>query len=339
MSRQVLVTGASGFIAQQLILDLLAGGHRVRGTVRSLAKGEALKQTLAEHSERGAELELVEADLEGDAGWDAAAEGVDVVHHVASPFPLASPNNEMDLIRPAREGTLRVLRAARHAGAKRVVLTSSAAAIAYGWGRDAPEVFNDSHWTQLDGPRPVPPYQKSKTLAEHAAWDFAKAEGMELTAVNPVGVFGPIRSADVRTSVGIVAQLLAGRFPALPRAGVEVVDVRDVAAVHIAAQEDPGTIGQRLVVSDAFFWFRDVADVLREAFPDRAGRIPTRGLPDFVVRLGALFSADLATIAGELGVQRRTDASKARALLGRDLISGRDALVASGASLIRYGAV
>lgn len=339
MSSRVLVTGASGFIAQQLIIDLLAAGHAVRGTVRSLHKGEALKRTLAEHSDRAGELELVEADLERDAGWEAAVAGVDVIHHVASPFPLASPKDEMELIRPAREGALRVLRAARQAGVRRVVLTSSAAAIAYGWGDDAPAVFDDAHWTQLDGPRRVPPYQKSKTLAERAAWDFARAEGIDLTAVNPVGVFGPIRSADVRTSVGIVAQLMTGQFPALPRAGVEAVDVRDVSAVHMAAAETPGTIGQRLIVSDDFFWFRDVAEVLREAFPDHAGRIPSRGLPDFVVRLGALFSADLATIAAELGVERRTDASKAKALLGRELISGRDALVASAESLIRYGAV
>lgn len=340
MSKTALVTGASGFIAQQLILDLLAQGHRVRGTVRSAAKGAALKTALAPHTPRANEIELVEADLESDAGWDAAVAGVDVIHHVASPFPMAAPKNPDDLIRPAREGSLRVLRAARRAGVARVVLTSSCAAIAY--GRDAlPEQFTEQDWTNPDNTADCTAYVQSKVIAERAAWDWVQGEGrgIGLTAINPVAVLGPIRSAQVKTSVGIVAQLMAGKFPALPNAGIQVVDVRDVSAAHVKAMDDPATIGQRYILADRFYWLKDFARVLRDAFPTRASKIPTRSLPDFVVRALALFSGDMKTIAKELGKRRFSSSEKVRALLGRNLIPGDDAIRASAETLIQYGAL
>jgi nucleoside-diphosphate-sugar epimerase len=341
MPRTALVTGASGFIAQQLILDLLEQGHSVRGTVRSLAKGDALRKTLARHDARASEIDLVEADLESDAGWAEAVAGVDVIHHLASPFPMGAPKNPDDLIRPAREGALRVLRAARAAGVDRVILTSSCAAIAYGWGDALPDVLTEKDWSNTNNESDCPAYPASKTLAEKAAWDFAQGEGrgIQLTTINPVGVFGPIRSGDVRTSVGIIGQLMTGKFPALPDAGIQIVDVRDVSAAHIAAMNDPASIGERYIVADEFLTMKDLAEMLRNAFPDRASKIPTRRMPDFVVRLMALFSADMKTIAIELGKRRFASSEKVRKLLGRDLIPAEESIHASAETLIEYGAV
>ncbi len=335
-----LVTGASGFIAQQLILDLLEQGHTVRGTVRAAAKGEALKASLAPHSERASEIELVEADLERDAGWADAVAGVDVVHHLASPFPLAVPKDPDELIRPARDGALRVLRAAKEAGVTRVVLTSSGAAIAYGVKGPMPERFTEADWTDPTHTADCRPYIASKAIAERAAWDYVAGDGqgLELTAINPVAVFGPIRSAQVKTSVDIVARMLDGRLPLLPNVGIQVVDVRDVSAAHIAAMDDPASIGERYIVADAFRWMREVAAVLREAHPDRK-RIPSRGMPDFLVRALALVSGDVRTIASELGKRRILSSDKVRKLLGRDLIPADEATRASAETLIRYGAV
>ncbi len=337
---RTLVTGASGFIAQQLILDLLEQGHAVRGTVRSAAKGEALKTALAAHSDRAAELEWVEADLESDAGWGDAVAGVDVVHHLASPFPMAVPKDPDELIRPARDGALRVLRAAKDAGVRRVVLTSSGAAIAYGVRGPMPAQFTEADWTDPSHTEDCRPYVASKAIAERAAWDYVADEGagIELTAINPVAVFGPIRSAQVKTSVDIIARLLDGRLPLLPNAGIQVVDVRDVSAAHIAAMNDPAAIGERYIVADSFLWMREMAEVLRAAYPDRK-KIPTRGMPDFLVRTLALFSGDVKTIAGELHKRRLLASDKVRKLLGRDLIGAEDAIRASAETLIQYGAV
>lgn len=337
---RTLVTGASGFIAQQLILDLLDQGHAVRGTVRSPAKGEALEQALAPHGPRVGEIELVPADLESDAGWADAVADVDVIHHLASPFPMAVPKDPEELIRPARDGTLRVLRAAKAGGVRRVVLTSSGAAISYGVRGPLPELFTEADWTDPNYTKDCRPYIASKAIAERAAWEYVdrEAPSIDLTAINPVAVMGPIRSAQVKTSVDIVARMLDGRLPMLPNVGIQVVDVRDVSAAHIAAMNDPATIGERFIVADEFRTMRQVADVLRAAFPDRA-RIPTRGMPDWLVRAGAAFSADLKTIAAELGKRRVLSSEKVRKLLGRDLVPADDAIRASGASLVEYGAV
>lgn len=340
MSKHILVTGASGFIAQQLIVDLLESGHDVRGTIRSLARADTVKATLAEHHPRGAEVELVAADLEADDGWNAAVSDVEAIHHVASPFPLGAPKDPMDLIRPAREGALRMLRAAKQAGITRVILTSSCAAICYGYGRKGqPALCTEADWTDVNDVDDTTPYVLSKTIAERAAWDFASREGMELTTINPVAVFGPIRSADVRTSVGIIGQLLRGEFPALPKAGLQTVDVRDVAAAHVSAMDQDETVGERYILANEFFTLREVAELLREDLPQYAAKLPKRDMPDALVKLAALFSPDMKTIAKELGKRRVADGSRIKGILGRELIPGREALLASAETLIRYGVV
>jgi len=337
---RTLVTGASGFIAQQLILDLLEQGHSVRGTVRSAAKGEALKAALGAHSDRASEIDLVEADLESDAGWSEAVAGIDVIHHLASPFPMAAPKDPDELIRPARDGALRVLRAAKGADVDRVVLTSSGAAIAYGRRGELPGRFTEADWTDTTHTADCAPYMASKTLAERAAWDYVAGDGsgLQLTVINPVGVFGPIRSAQVKTSVDIIARLLGGRLPLLPNAGIQLVDVRDVSAAHIAAMNDPASVGERYIVADEFRTLKEVAAVLRSAYPDRK-KIPARGMPDFLVRALALVSGDVATIASELHKRRILSSEKVRKLLGRDLIGADDSIRASAETLIEFGAV
>ncbi|MGC1944765.1 MAG: aldehyde reductase, partial [Candidatus Acidiferrales bacterium] len=243
----VLVTGGSGFIGSHSIVQLLAAGHRVRTTVRSQKREGDVRAMLKEGgAEPGDRLSFIAADLEGDAGWREAAAGCEYVLHVASPFPQTVPKNEDELIVPAREGTLRVLRAARDAGVKRVVLTSSFAAIGYGHkAQQGP--FDETYWTD-PGANDIAPYVKSKTLAERAAWDFIDKEGgnPELSVVNPVGVFGPVLSADYSTSILLVQRLMKG-MPGCPRLYFGVVDVRDVADLHIRAMTDPAAKGERFL--------------------------------------------------------------------------------------------
>jgi nucleoside-diphosphate-sugar epimerase len=262
----VLVTGGSGFIGSRAILQLLASGHQVRTTVRSLKREVDVRAMLKEGGiEPGDRLSLVVADLESDAGWPQAVAGCDYVLHIASPFPPSLPKHEDELIVPAREGALRVLRAARDAGVKRVVLTSSFAAIGYGHKvQQAP--FSESNWTDLAGDD-VQPYAKSKTLAERAAWDFIAREGgrLELAVVNPVGVFGPVLGPDYSTSILLVQRLLDGAMPGCPQLDFGVVDVRDVADLHIRAMTDPAAKGGRfLAVAGDFMSIRDIARVLKK---------------------------------------------------------------------------
>ena len=341
MAKRVLVTGATGFIATQLILDLLSQGYAVRGTIRSVAKGDRLRQTLAAHSSSATELELVEADLESDTGWPEAVAGTDCVMHVASPFPMAPPKDPQDLIRPARDGALRVLRAARDAGIPRTVMTSSCAAIAYGYD-ELPETLTEADWSNPENTSDCPAYPASKTIAERAAWDFVanEAPGMELVTINPVAVFGPIRSADVRTSVGIIAQMLAGKIPLAPNAGLQFVDVRDVSAAHIAAMEIPEAAGNRFALAEDFLTLLDTAAVLRDSFPNYASKLPSRQLPSFLVRLLSHVNGDMKTITVELDKRRYVSGAKAQEiLLKRPYIPARDAVIASAESLIEYKAI
>lgn len=335
----VLVTGGSGFIAGHCIAQLLAAGRQVRATVRTPQREAVvtsmLQQCGAQPDDR---LSFAVADLESDAGWRAAAAGCEFVLHVASPFPLGAPKHEDELIRPARKGALRVLRAARDAGVRRVVLTSSFAAVGYGHAPQS-EPFDETAWTNVDGPA-VTAYTKSKTLAERAAWDFIEREGggLELTAVNPVGVLGPVLGADYATSVRFVKMLLDGAIPGCPRIWFGVVDVRDVADLHLRAMVHPAAAGQRFIASagDAMSLL-DVAHVLKTALGDRANRVPTRRLPDWVVRLGAVFSPSLRQLAPQLGKVRNASSAKARQVLGWTPRPREEAVAAAGESLIRLG--
>ena len=335
----VLVTGGSGFIATHCIAQLLATGHRVRATVRSLAREPEVRATLkSAGADAGDRLAFCAADLTADAGWDAAVAGCDFVLHVASPFPVNVPRHEDELIVPAREGALRELRASRAAGVRRVVLTSSFAAVGYGHPQmDRP--FDESDWTNVDGPG-LTAYAKSKTLAERAAWSFMGREGgdMELAVVNPVGVFGPALAADFSTSIEIIRRMLDGELPGLPRITFGVVDVRDVADLHLKAMTHPEAAGERfLAVAGDFLSMREIALVLRQRLGDAARRVPTRELPDWLLRAVALLDKSVAQIVPELGKRKNATSAKARRVLGWTPRPADEAIVATAESLARLG--
>jgi nucleoside-diphosphate-sugar epimerase len=335
----VLVTGGSGFIATHCILKLLDAGYRVRTTVRSLAREAEVRATLkSAGADVGDRLAFFAADLTADAGWAEAVAGCHYVLHVASPFPVNVPEHEDELIVPAREGALRVLRAARDAGVRRVVQTSSFAAIGYGHAQvDRP--FTEHDWTKPEG-EGVTAYAKSKTLAERAAWDFMAREGgaMELSVVNPVGVFGPALGADFSTSIEIIKRMMDGALPALPRVTFGVVDVRDVADLHLRAMTDPEAAGERfLAVAGDFVSMRDIGLVLRRRLGNAARRVPTRELPDWLLRIVARFDKSVGQIVPELGKRKTATNEKARRELGWSPRSSEEAIVATAESLVRLG--
>ncbi|TLV00378.1 SDR family oxidoreductase [Dyadobacter luticola] len=276
MSNQtVLVTGGTGFVGIHTILQLLQQGYTVKTTLRTLSKTQSIVDALNEAGLTDlSKLSFFEADLTSDNGWDAAVENCDYVLHVASPFPLGEPEDENDLIIPARDGSLRVLKAARNAGVKRVVLTSSFAAIGYGSDRKG-HIFDENDWTDKDAA--IPAYIKSKTIAEEAAWEFVKneGEGMELAVINPVGIFGPIIGGIYPASFeGVIKAILDGNIKESPAFTFGVVDVRDVADIHIKAMLMPEAAGQRfLATSEGAVSFYDVAELIKKERPESASLI------------------------------------------------------------------
>jgi len=336
---KILVTGGSGFIAAHCILQLLAAGHDVRTTVRNL-KREADVRAMLQQGGAAADvpLQFFAADLENDAGWAEAVAGCDYVLHVASPFPPGVPKDENELIVPAREGALRVLRAARDAGVKRVVLTSSFAACGYGQKpQKAP--FDETNWTNPDGDD-VRAYVKSKTLAERAAWDFIAKEGgaLELATVLPVGVFGPVLGPDYSTSILLVQRLMDGAMPGAPRLSFGIVDVRDVADLHIRAMTDPAAKGERfLAVAGDFLTIKQIAKVLKARMGAAAKRVPTTELPNWLVRIAAMNDEAVKQILPELGKMKNASNAKAKRVLGWAPRSNEDALVATAESMMKLG--
>ena len=335
----VLVTGGSGFIGSQAILQLLAAGHLVRTTVRSLRRADDVRAMLTQGGAESCErLSFVVADLESDDGWPQAVAGCNYVLHIASPFPATLPKHEDELIVPAREGALRVLRAARDAGVRRVVLTSSFAAIGYGQEtQQAP--FDESNWTD-PAAADVQPYAKSKTLAERAAWDFIAREGgaLELAVVNPVGVFGPVLGPDYSTSILLVQRLMDGAMPGCPQLNFGAVDVRDVADLHIRAMTDPAAKGERfLAVAGGFLSIRDIALILKDRMGASARRVPTRQLPNWLVRLAALRDPTVKQILPELGKPKNATSEKAQRVLGWAPRSREEAIIATAESLLQLG--
>jgi dihydroflavonol-4-reductase len=333
----VLVTGGSGFIGAHTILQLLAAGHRVRTTVRKPERSKEVPAMLRQGGAQSADdVAFFTADLESDAGWREAVEGCDYVLHVASPLPTRVPRDENDLITPAREGTLRVLRAARESGVKRVVVTSSFAAIGYGH-RPQSKPFDESDWTNLEG-ADVQPYVKSKTLAEHAAWDFIAREGgkLELSVVNPVAVFGPALGADYSSSIAIIKMLMDGAMPAAPKIYFGLVDVRDVADLHLRAMTSPAAKGERfLAVAGETMSLYQIARLLRDRLGASVVRAPRFEAPDWLVRLAAIGIPRLRDALPQLGQIRRSSNRKAVETLGWTPRSNEEAIMATADSLLK----
>ena len=329
-----LVTGGSGFVGGHIVWQLLAAGHSVRATVRSEAKAASLRASLVAvgvpHLDR---LDIFFADLARDDGWAEACVGCDFVLHVAS--PLAATKVEADVVGPAVDGSLRVLRAARDAGVKRVIVTSSCGAIYYGHPlQNAP--FDETSYTRVDGGE-MSAYVKSKALADQAVWSFMDQVGgeMELVSIYPTGIFGPAMGHDYASSLDLIRRLLTGAMPACPDLWFGCVDVRDVASLHLLAMTAPVAAGQRFIASSGpAVSMLDIAQVLRERLGSRANRVPTRKLPDLMVRIMSLFNDDLAALVPLLGKARSATSAKAKQLLGWKPRSWQDAVVAAAESLL-----
>lgn len=336
----VLVTGGSGFIAGHVIDQLLDQGHTVRSTLRSLRKEDAVRSVLRDAGvTRDQALSFVAADLMKDAGWAEAVTGVDYVIHLASPIHAGKVRDEDEVIAPARDGALRVLRAARDAGVRRVVLTSAFHAVGFGHGH-IDHVFTEEDWSPLNGPG-VDVYGRSKILAEKAAWDFIAQQGnkLELTTILPVAVMGPVMGEDVSGANHIVQHSLNGRMPGYPNMFVPIVDVRDVAAAHIAAMTAPGAAGERFLIGtgEPAIAMKEIGAILKQELGEKATKVPTRSIPNFVVRLTALFRAEFKSVAADLGYVKRVSVDKSRTVLGITPRPAREAIVAAGRSMVNRG--
>lgn len=327
----VLVTGVSGFLGGHIARQLLASGYRVRGIVRSLDACDGIRRQLCPSAPNEA-LSFTRADLRADVGWDDALEGCRYVIHAASPIPAGLPANADELIQTAREGTLRVLRAARNASVSRVVLTSSIAATNHGNGQPP---YTENDWTDPASPRATP-YYRSKTLAEQAAWSFARSHGLDLCVINPGMIFGPLLGPQYGTSVGLIQQMMSGKLKRVPRFGFAIVDVRDVADAHIRAMTCPDAAGQRFIAGGGFFRLSDLAAVLAKSFPDYAMRLPRGDVPNWMVRALAPFSARSRMIVHELDRDLSVSAAKAHRVLNWRPRPDEDCIRASAQSLIDH---
>ncbi len=338
--KTVLVTGGSGFLGSWCVIELLRGGYRVRTTVRDLSIEARVRASIASSvPDGGGRLSVAAADLRSDDGWEQAVSGCDYVLHVASPFPPQQPKDPDELIVPAREGTLRVLAASLDAGVRRVVVTSSVAAITGGGLQAGSRPLTEDDWSDPDDLR-LTPYARSKTIAERAAWDFVRERGEseKLAVVNPGAILGPVLSDDRSYSIEMVERLLQG-MPGVPRIGFSIVDVRDVADLHLRAMTAVEAGGERLIAVESFRWMEQVAEVLREELGEAAARVPTRRVPNVLVRAMAIFDPGIRSIVGQLG--RRTDVSseKAKTLLGWSPRPTTETITDCAQSLIDQGIV
>jgi dihydroflavonol-4-reductase len=335
--KTVLLTGASGYIAKHIALQLLEAGYHVRGTVRSLERcaevTDAVRPHLSDPATLDDRLSFVALDLTADDGWERAMDGVDVLMHTASPFPMTQPKNEDDLIRPAVDGALRALRAAHNAGISRVILTSSTAAISGSALPPGDTSFDETNWTDPTDPD-TSAYTRSKTLAEQVAWEFVRdtAPDLHLTAINPGFVIGAPLDHKFGTSVSVIERILRAKDPMLPNFGFPTVDVRDVAEMHVVAIDKPQTYGQRIMTVDRFLKFVDLAKAIKAAYPDR--KIVTRVAPDFVVRFLAIFDPAIKSITPGLGRVDKLDNARAIATLGRGMWQAHKSAVETAAYLI-----
>jgi len=334
----VLVTGGSGFLGGWCAAEALRRGYRVRTTVRDLSREAEVRTAIGSAIDAGEGLSVLAADLRSDEGWEQAVEGCDYVLHVASPFPPAQPKDPDELIVPAREGTLRVLRAALVAGVGRVVVTSSVAAVS--GGRELPSrPLTEEDWSDPDNPR-LTPYARSKTIAERAAWDLVEERGEtgRLATVNPGAILGPVLSDDLSYSLEVIERLLGG-MPGVPRIGFSFVDVRDVADLQLRAMTEPEAGGERFIAAGPFLWMSEVAEVLRDRLGDAATKVPERTVPNLLVRAMGIADPGIRSVVRQLGKKTEVSSSKAEARLGWSPRPVEETIVDCARSLLERDAV
>lgn len=338
MAKRILVTGVSGFIAKHVALQLLQKGYEVQGTVRALNKADQVRRSLSEAGADITGLTFASADLSRDDGWEEAAEGCDGVMHIASPFPISQPRDRNALTPAARDGALRVLRAAKKA--ERIIMTSSLAAMMYRPNRPKNFAVTENDWTDIKW-NSLSAYVVSKTEAENAAWEAATNDGYKhrLTTVNPGLVLGTALDDDIGASLDVVRLFLKGAYPAMPPVSYPSVDVRDVAELHVRALETPEAGGRRLVAAEETLSMEDIGSVLREAFPERAKKIPEKVLPAGLVRVLAFFDRSLASVLPDLGAVPHAETDYVKALTGQSFRSAREAVVDAARSLERIKAL
>ncbi len=336
----VLVTGISGYIAKHVAHGLLLRGYKVRGTVRELAKGEQVKADLIQTGVDVSGLSFVETDLQSDAGWEDAVKGCAYIQHLASPLPLRQPEDREALVPEARAGAQRVLSAGFAAGVKRIVMTSSIAAMIGQPGKGAHLKIKQDSWTDPDWKK-LTAYSVSKTRAEISAWEYAKVQGFEdrLTVINPGFVLGPAIGTSYGTSLGLIEQMFAGEFPRTPKAAYPVVDVRDLADLHIAAMKIKGAAGRRLVGAGETLWFSDIANIARAAYPEKGRKLPKGELPNFVVRIAAKFDNRISAIVADLGTFHEADTQYVTDLTGVSFRQAKQSVLDSCAYLAELGKI
>lgn len=337
--KNVLLTGITGFVGSHTAIQLLDRGYRVMGTLRSHDRISSIKEIIGRHTALVQNLTFAVAELNDSKVWFELTKNVDYVQHIASPFPRELPRHEDDLIVPAKTGTLNVLQAAAANKVKRVVMTSSLAAVVYGKTKnEVSRVFTENDWSDETNKKDTTPYIRSKTIAEKAAWSYniQDSSGMELVTVCPGAILGPVLEKDFGTSANIVIKLLDGSLPALPKIEFDMVDVRSVAELLIKAMETPEAAGKRYIATSGHLTFRAVARILKRQYPDR--KIPTREIPNFVTRLFSIFQPLLKPVLIEC-VERKTDISKAKDELNWQPSSPSEAVIACAESLIENGLV
>lgn len=339
--KTVLVTGGSGFVALHCIQQLLQKEFKVRTTLRSLNKKNEVLEALKEGGITSFEnLEFVETDLMSDKNWNTATNGCDYVLHIASPIYLKIPKNEDEMIRPAVDGTLRILKAARNAGVKRVVMTSNFGAVGYSH-TDTTKPITEESWTDPNE-KGLSAYNKSKVLAEKAAWDFIKNErsNLELSVINPVGIFGNSFSKTLSSGYELLKQILDGSMKAIPNMTISIVDVRDLADLHIRAMTSDKAKNQRfLAVSGDVMTLPEIAAMLKNKLGERGKNISSKRMPDWILRVAALFNSTAKNVVPQLGRYRVTSNEKAKKILGWQPRSKEEALLAAAESLFKFGAI
>jgi len=340
VNKRVLLTGISGFLGSHTAIQLLNKGYKVTGTVRNLSRANELKTIIQKHTPHIAHLNIVEADLNAETKWKELTKNIDFIQHIASPFPRVLPKHESELIDPAKNGVLSILKYASANNVKRVVVTSSIAAVVYGKNKnELHTTFTENDWTNESNKKDSTPYFRSKTIAEKAAWEFITTDqsGLELVTVLPGAILGPVLEEDFGTSANIVIKTIDGSMPAIPKIGVDIIDVRSVADLLIKAMELPQANQQRYFASSGYLSFKDIAEILKKEYPDR--KIPSRELPDFLIKLLSIFEIALKPILIDLGIKRKIDRSKAYKELNWQPLPIEEAILSCAGSVIELGIV